>query len=339
VDYYSSIYGLGIRLNERIPGVATESPRSIDIEIIFGSMPSWFNPADPSRKLWYVAPDETSGEPRLTIWQVVNGDYFNLKYADGTEFLVNGAGSKIWAVWPPAELTLEDTATYLLGPVMGFVLLLRGHVCLHASAVVIADQAVALLGPAGSGKSTTAAAFAEAGYGILAEDVLRLDEKQDRYYVRPAYPCIRLWPASVKALYGSENELPRLTPTWDKCYLDLTQDRYGFRNELTPLGAIYLLGERSAGPEFPSLQDMSDQETMISLIANTYATYLLDKSMRAREFTFLSRLIKKVPIRMLAPHADAAQIPALCQLIIDDFENLHSNKNAAVAPAEHLLNV
>jgi len=339
VDYYSSIYGLGIRLNERIPGVATESARSIDIEVAFGSMPSWYDPDDQSRKLWYAAPDETCGEPRLTIWQVADGEYFNLKYADGTEFLVNRAGSKIWAVWPTAELTLEDTATYLLGPIMGFVLLLRGHVCLHASAVVIEDQAVALLGPAGAGKSTTAAAFAEAGYSILAEDVLTLDKKEGVYYVRPAYPCIRLWPASVKALYGSESELPRLTPTWDKCYLDLTQERYGFRNEPAPLGAIYLLGERFEGPEFPSVQDMSEQETMISLIANTYATYLLDKSMRAREFTFLSQLITKIPIRKVTPSADAAHIPALCQLIIDDFENLHSNKNAPVALAEHLLNV
>jgi hypothetical protein len=302
-------------------------------------MPSWFNSDGLSRTLWYAAPDETSGEPRLTIWQVAGGDNFNLKYADGTEFLVNRAGSKIWAIWPPAELTLEDTATYLLGPIMGFVLLLRGHVCLHASAVVIADQAVALLGPAGAGKSTTAAAFAETGYQVLAEDVLTLDENEDRYYVRPAYPCIRLWPASVKALYGSETELPRLTPTWDKCYLDLTQEGYGFRNEVTPLGAIYLLGERSEGPEFPSIEDMSEQETMMSLIANTYATYLLDKAMRAREFTFLSQLIKKIPIRKVTPNADAAHIPALCRLIIDDFENLYSNKNARVEPAGHLLNV
>ena len=42
---------------------------------------------------------------------------------------------------------------------MGFVMLLRGIVCLHASAIAIDDEAIALLGPAGSGKSTTAAAF------------------------------------------------------------------------------------------------------------------------------------------------------------------------------------
>jgi hypothetical protein len=339
VDHYSSIYGLGIRLNELIPGVSSESPRDVDIEIVFGSMPSWYDSKLLSRKLWYVRRDETGAEPRLTIWQVDDGEYFNVRYTDGTEFLVHKQGSKIWATWPAETLTLEDTATYLLGPIMGFVLLLRGHISLHASAVVIDNQAIALLGPAGSGKSTTAAAFAETGYRVLAEDVLTLDENEGHYYVRPAYPCIRLWPASVKALYGSETELPKLTPTWDKCYLDLTQARYGFRKEPTPLGAIYLLDERFDGPGYPLIQEMSEQEAMISLIGNTYATYLLDKAMRAREFTLLSRLFKRVPIRKVTPHADAAHLSSLCQIIIDDFKSLDSNNHTRVGTAEHLVNV
>ena len=339
MDYYSSIYGLGVRLNDRIPGIAFESPREVDVEVVLGSLPAWYDPRALSRTSWYVSPGGTNPEPRLMIWQVGDGEFFNLKYADGTEFLVHKSGSKIWATWPPETLTLEDTATYLLGPIMGFVLLLRGHICLHASAVVIGDHAVALLGPAGSGKSTTAAAFAEAGYRVLAEDVLTLDENEDWYHVRPAYPCIRLWPASVKALYGSENELPKLTPTWDKCYLDLTQERFAFGKEPTALGAIYLLAERSEGAEFPSVQGMSEQETMMSLIGNTYATYLLDRAMRAREFKLLNRLFKTVPVRKVTPHADAAQIPSLCQIIIDDFESLNFSNNARVGTAEHLVNV
>jgi dephospho-CoA kinase len=61
-------------------------------------------------------------------------------------------------------------------------MLLRGVVCLHASAVAIGDEAIALLGPAGSGKSTTAAAFAERGYSVLAEDVVTLDDRGDHFW-------------------------------------------------------------------------------------------------------------------------------------------------------------
>jgi serine kinase of HPr protein (carbohydrate metabolism regulator) len=59
---------------------------------------------------------------------------------------------------------------------MGFVLLLRGCISLHACAVAIDDRAVAIVGPAGAGKSTTAAALADQGYSILAEDVVTLQD-------------------------------------------------------------------------------------------------------------------------------------------------------------------
>ena len=169
----------------------------------------------------YVADYKSEcGEPALRVFRVRDGEYYRFRYADETEFVIDKAGSEVWAAWRE-PLTLEDTTTYLLGPVMGFVMLLRGVVCLHASAVAIGDEAIALLGPAGSGKSTTAAAFAERGYSVLAEDVVTLDDRGDHFLVRPGYPCIRLWPAAVKALYGSETHLPKLTPNWDKCYLDL----------------------------------------------------------------------------------------------------------------------
>ena len=339
VHHYSSIYGLRIRFNERIPGVSSEILRDVDVDVVFGSMPSWYDSILSSRHPWYVSPQEANKIPRLMIWQVGDGDYFNVRYADGTEFLVHKLGSKIWATWPAESLSLEDTATYLLGPILGFVLLLRGHICLHASAIVIGDQAIALLGPAGSGKSTTAAAFAEAGYRILAEDVVTLDEDGAGYQVIPAYPCIRLWPASVEALYGPDTELPKLTPTWDKCYLDLTQQRYEFQNEPMPLGAIYLLDDRADGPTFPSIQEMSEQETMMSLIGNTYATYLLDKAMRAREFNLLTELYKNMPVKKVTPHTDPANIASLCRVIVEDFEALKLRRVEAPATQEHFLNV
>src|SRR5262249_29214347 len=135
------------------------------------------------------------GKPALIFSKLHGGRFYRFSYADKTEFVVDQTGREIWTTWP-APLTLEDNATYLLGPVMRFVLLLRGMVCLHASSVVIDGKAFALLGPAGAGKSTTAAAFAERGFSILAEDVVTLDDRGDSFYVRPAYPCIRLWPAS-----------------------------------------------------------------------------------------------------------------------------------------------
>src|SRR5215213_1045048 len=325
MHYRCSIYGLGIISNRTIPGVPPATIASEDVRISFGSLPAWLDEVTAMQvETSYVADYKSEcGEPALRVFRVRDGMYYRFCYADETEFVINKAGSEVWAAWRE-PLTLEDTATYLLGPVMGFVMLLRGVVCLHASAVAIGNEAIALLGPAGSGKSTTAAAFAERGYSILAEDVVTLDDRGDHFLVRPGYPCIRLWPAAVKALYGSETHLPRLTPNWDKCYLDLNDN---FQREPLRLAAIYHLGERHHDRAAPFIQTLDRADGLMSLVANTYATKLMDKHMRAREFELLARVLKNVPVRRVTPHSDVEHIPELCTRILTDFESVLSAIN------------
>ena len=316
MSYYSAIYGLQLHLNQGVPGLllSTQQSQPVDVQVHFGSMPL----PEKQRTLWYLNPEPgPGGKPRLTVWSLPG--HYHLQYADGTQFLIDDSGTQIWATWPTETLTLEDTATYLLGPIMGFVLLLRGFISLHACAVVLGDGAVAIVGPAGSGKSTTAAAFAEAGYRVLAEDVVTLRDHDDTFLVQPAYPSIRLWPTSVEALFGAAATLPKLTPTWDKCYLDLTQGKYEFQRHPLPLAAIYVLAERQADTGAPFVSNLAPAEALMALIANTYATYLMDKQMRVREFELLPRLLHSIPIRRVTPHSDPARIGELCRTILEDF--------------------
>jgi hypothetical protein len=119
----------------------------------------------------------------------------------------------------------------------------------------------------------------------------------------------------VKALYGSETHLPKLTPNWDKCYLDLKEQ---FHAEPLPLAAIYHLGERRHDTRAPFVESLDRSEGLLSLIANTYATKLMDKQMRAREFELLTRVLNNVPLRRVTPHADPARISELCDTILND---------------------
>ena len=318
MPFRCSIYGLGVVANRIVPGVPSAPTASDDVHISFGSLPSWLYEVSGTQIETYVADyNDECGNPVLRMFSMLDGGYYRFCYADQTEFVIDRAGTEIWAKWID-PLTLEDTATYLLGPIMGFVMLLRGVVCLHASAVVVDNQAVALLGPAGAGKSTTAAAFSERGYSVLAEDVMTLDDRHDHFLVRPAYPCIRLWPASVKALYGTENYLPKLTPNWDKCYLDLTERPQQFQQQPLPLAAVYYLGERRDDPAAPLVEPLDRAEGMILLVGNTYSSKLMDKTMRAREFELLSRVLNNVPLRRVTPHANPSRIPELCDSILAD---------------------
>ena len=324
MPYRCSIYGLGVVANRPIPGVPSSKTASDDIRIDFGLRPAWLHEVSEAQiEPCYIADyTDECGNAVLRVFRLLEGQYYRFCYADGTEFVVDRAGTQIWAEWPES-LTLEDATTYLLGPIMGFVMLLRGVVCLHASAVAIVSDAIALLGPAGAGKSTTAAAFAERGFSVLAEDVVTLDDRGDRFMVRPGYPCIRLWPSAVRALYGTESQLPRLTPNWDKCYLDLTGRPEQFQQQPLPLAGIYLLGERRDDCDAPFVEPLDRAEGLMSLVANTYATKLMDKEMRAREFELLTRVLGSIPLRRVTPHVDPARIPELCESILADFESNH----------------
>ena len=316
MTYRCSIYGLGVIANLNIPGVPASPLASVDVCITFDSLPTWLPEVSATQiETTYVTEyTDECGNPALRVFRLLDGQYYRFCYADGTEFVINER--EVWARWCE-PLTIEDTATYLLGPVMGFVLLLRGLVCLHASAIAIGDEVIALVGPAGSGKSTTAAAFSNRGYSVLAEDVVTLDDRKDQFLVRPAYPCIRLWPPAVKALYGSETHLPRLTPNWDKCYLDLSERQ--LQPKPLPLAAIYLLAPRSDDADAPFIETVDRAEGLMSLVANTYATKLMDKRMRAREFELLTRVLHNVTVRRVTPHSDPARIPHLCESIVSDF--------------------
>jgi len=218
-------------------------------------------------------------------------------------------------------LSLENSASYLLGPVLGVVLRMRGVTCLHASAVSIGDRGVAFVGSAGAGKSTTAAAFAQQGYGVISDDIVALVEHEGSFHAMPAYPHLCLWPESVKMLYDSAEALPRLIPDWDKRRLDLGEEGTHFESRSLPLGAIYVLGERRPDPA-PCVEALRPRSALLSLVADTYANKILDREMRAREFAFLARLVIRVPIRRIHPHMDASRLKELCRVICADFESL-----------------
>ena len=285
-----------------------------------------------SGKLTFVSSDrDAAGEPALRIWEFADGAFLHLAYYDGMKFWLDRQGTKIWCTWQDTS-SLEDAATYLLGPVLGLLLRLRGLTCLHASAVAFGDRAVAFVGEEGAGKSTTAAAFARRGHAVISDDIVALVERQDAFLVLPAYPYLSLWADSVAMLYGEGRQLPRFSANWDKRILALAQDQAQFEENSLPLGAIFILGERTSSETAPSLEPFTPQQAMLALVANSYATSLLDSNMRAREFSLLGRTLLSVPVQRVRLHESPAHIDKLCDLISAGFEAMKKEHSRASAP-------
>jgi hypothetical protein len=314
-------FGLRIGATHPVPGLAPLAGVVVpDVFVHLHGTP-WLErdraAPDAGEAVYASADHDEDGRPLLTVERLGRGRSFRFRYADGIEFVLDAGGREIRATWP-APWTIDDVATYLLGPVFAFALRLRGVTCLHASAVAIADRAIAFIGPAGAGKSTVAAAFARRGCPGISDDVAALGWDGDAAVVHPGPARIRLWPESVLALYGSTDALPRLTPTWDKRFVDLTANGYRLHDRALPLVAIYVLDERESSDRVPRLEHLSPAAALMALVANTQANHLLDTGMRALEFQSLGRLVASVGVRRIVPHEDVARLPALCDLVVDD---------------------
>src|SRR5579872_2373076 len=82
----------------------------------------------------------------------------------------------------------------LLGPVFSYWFERRGLPTLHASAVALNGQAWAFVSRHGGGKTGLAAALVGAGAALVTDDLLVLENREDRWEARPSYPEMRMWP-------------------------------------------------------------------------------------------------------------------------------------------------
>lgn len=328
------IYGLRIAANRAIPGLVplAQAHSEFDLFVRLKDSPAFPQAAPPfAADVFYSSSyAEPDGQPSLRVASLLGGAYIGFFYNDGARFAIDREGRELWADWPEGY-SIEDAATYLVGPVLGFVLRLKGITPLHASAVVVEDQAIALVGAGGAGKSTSAAAFAHLGFAVLSDDVVPLEDAHGEFLVAPGYPRVNLWPDSVRVLRGSEDALPRITPTWGKHYLPLDQNHCRFESRHLPLGALYLLGDREPGRSTPRIEEVAAGDALVTLVANTYVNYVLDRHMRRREFELLSRLVARVPIRRIVPSADPSDVLAMCRAIAEDAGRLMSSAPVALA--------
>jgi len=317
-----SLFGVSLRLNQEWPWCPDETGRELH------EMSANLSPLVPGElvsgrveeKPYYSSrPGEAGTAAGVRVHSMPGG--YRFLYADGTEFEVDLSGREIQARWP-LSLTLEDTLVYLHGPVVGFALRLRGVTCLHASAIAVDGRVLAIVGSAGMGKSTTAAALAQRGYPVQTDDLVALTERGTAFWVQPGLPRVLLWPESAEALWGHPEALPRVVPTWPKLFLDLRREGYRFSGEPLPLGAIYVLGiRRELGAE-TSIEPLRGNRAFAHLVANTYANYLLDADMRAHELQTLGRVIASTPVRMLRAPEDRGAIAGVCDALLADFRCL-----------------
>lgn len=320
MTHFYRAYGLTLSSDIALSALREEhfKPPHPDVEVSFGPEPDWVRQAIRLPHRVDCLRAEADDSP-FTLTSFGAGEFFELSYADGTHFLVDGAGKHMWGKWRP-PLTFEDASTYLVGPVMGFVLRRRNILALHASSASVFGRSVILCGPSESGKSTTAAALALHGFPVLADDISTIQLVGGVAYSDPGYPRICLWPDAVARLFGSSEALPKITPSWEKRFLPLDGALASFESKRRPLGVVYLFAPRACEEDAPRIEESGMRDGLLQLVQNTYMNWVLYRDQRAAELDLLTKVVANVPVRLIVPHADPARLEVLCELLIKDAE-------------------
>lgn len=236
-------------------------------------------------------------------------------------FMFQIPGTAIYAVREGKEIEVSifsgadpDTVRlFVLGTCMGALLMQRRILPIHGSAVVIGGRAYAFVGESGTGKSTLAAAFRQAGYQMVSDDVIAVKATTSSAIVYPAYPQQKLGLDSLlqlEALRENKHARNSVMPQYtDLRMLAGELNKYAvpavdeFFNDPLPLGGVFELvadspiralmreGELVAVTEQP----LNVLECLHTLLQHTYRRVIIPR-MGLSEWSFdtAARMARKV---------------------------------------------
>ena len=317
------VYGLRVSCDRPIPGLTPIDNQKPDIHFQFLSDDGLNSQKKKSTDdpIWYESyiRDEND-DPLLKIWKSNSENGFRIAYSCGLAFQVDAKFSAV-TVTGAERISSAEFSSFLLGPVLGILLRMRGLTCLHASAVAFAGRSLVFAGAEGSGKSTAAAIFAKNGHAVLADDIAVLDKADGIFSIRSGCPMLNLLSDSADWLKGSKRAgTSNAEAETEKQRIVLDEKRFRFQKEGLPLGAVFVLD--SATGAAGTIERLSPREALVSLTTETYANRMLDTQMRAAEFLVLGALVKLIPVLRVSTRATECGFEAFYETVCRSAGNL-----------------
>ncbi len=243
-----------------------------------------------------------------------------LRWSGLFEFLISADGRRITyhALTHGSRETLQ---TYLVSQTLSFALIKQGLEPLHATVVLIGEQAVALLGTCGHGKSSLGAAFLQAGSRLLTDDLLVTSHVPGRPNVilaHPGPPRIKLFPKIAARLFGAGRSGAQMNPHTRKMILPL--DHHEHCTNAVPLRACYVLQPpiTRRSPTRVTIGPLAPRQACLELIANTFNTIITEPARLTRQFAWAAQLANLVPVKSLSYPRRLSHIPAVVAAIHKD---------------------
>lgn len=209
-----------------------------------------------------------------------------LRFPDLADFQVSTDGLTV-TCYPAPDVTDETPRHLYLNQVLPLVLGKLGKLVFHASAVEVADGAIAFVAESGRGKSTLAASFATGGFRFLTDDGLVVEACDNGYQVLPSHPSIRLWEDSQEALVAAgAATAPPLNFTSKTRFL--AGANIVFCDQPRSLRRVYFLGDGSATAL--RFQRMSAADALMEWVKNSFLLDVEEQPMLASHFDQVATL-------------------------------------------------
>ena len=209
----------------------------------------------------------------------------------------------------------DEVSLFLHEPVFAALLQQRMLLTLHGSAVQTPKGGVAFIGHSARGKSTLAAALAQRGYPVVADEICALDLSGDGApTLNPAGPYLYLWADMLEELGLGGQDLAPVRPGKQKFAYPLGSN---FGGEAVPLSAIYCLSY-SNQPE-PRLEAVEGLNRFALVKQYTYMPRFIDGFGLQAGFFRQAMALAKLPrfSRLIQPERPVRLKDALALLEAD----------------------
>jgi hypothetical protein len=178
-------FGLNISSEIEFPELYAADFTSPDVEItISGTDAGAFEGRDSSKMFHVFGADEfILNIPGTGRYQAIRGRQIRLEPHPGSE--------------------MRDTRIYVLTVCMAALLMQRGRILLHASAILHRGRLQLFMGDSGAGKSSILAELWKRGHKPFTDDVCVLspsESEEETYMAHATYPMMKLWQQTISEL-------------------------------------------------------------------------------------------------------------------------------------------
>jgi hypothetical protein len=257
----TTVFGLDVCADRALPflegGSASATGRRVELSAV--SSPSELEwPSDAALISDERGPD---GEVVFQIERSAAG--FRIAGPRYGTAIVSADGSSVRG--SPGAGGLGEWQRLLVAQVLPFAAVLRGLEVLHASAVAFGNEAVAILGPSGAGKTSVAVALSRLGGGFLADDVLAVSYEDGLLLGHPGPAIAGVHKEEVARLRRGQGLDPgRLLSEGPR----EAMVRMNSWPSPAPLRTIFVLERRATGPRQPRFEPIVSPTALLSATFN-----------------------------------------------------------------------